>query len=221
MVFKSGLSGYASMFMPIIAAFPFIIPFCSERTSGLMRFTITRTGKYRYYFSKFFTAFLCGGFAVMLGLLIYGLAVRIIFIPLNEYEISAGDMDWIFTNGKSELYMVCQIFLSAFLYGAVSAMPAFFLSSICKNPYLITCIPFMIAYMQQTAVQKFISNAIVAEKYDIANRLNDFFPNSILNLPYYTTWHDVKYIVIFNVIIIFAAFIGFIILMNLRQDKGA
>ena len=52
-VFQNGLGGYITMFLPIIVAFPFMVSFCAERNSGLMRFTISRTGCLRYYLSKF------------------------------------------------------------------------------------------------------------------------------------------------------------------------
>ena len=62
-LFQNGLSGYISMFLPIIVAFPFMVSFCAERNNGLMRFTITRAGKLRYYLSKFTASLLGGGLA--------------------------------------------------------------------------------------------------------------------------------------------------------------
>ena len=49
LIFAKGMSGYMAMFLPIIAAFPFMTAFCAERNGGSMRFTITRTGGLRYY----------------------------------------------------------------------------------------------------------------------------------------------------------------------------
>ena len=43
LIFAKGMSGYMAMFLPIIAAFPFMTAFCAERNGGSMRFTITRT----------------------------------------------------------------------------------------------------------------------------------------------------------------------------------
>ncbi len=71
LVFRNGLSGYITMFLPIVVAFPFMVSFCAERNNGLMRFTISRTGKLRYYLSKFISALISGGFAVMLGIAVF------------------------------------------------------------------------------------------------------------------------------------------------------
>ena len=60
-LFRIGLSGYITMFIPIIVAFPFMVSFCAERNNGLMRFTISRSGNIRYYLSKFSASFLLGG----------------------------------------------------------------------------------------------------------------------------------------------------------------
>ena len=52
LVFRNGLSGYITMFLPIVVAFPFMVSFCAERNNGLMRFTISRTGKLNIIFQN-------------------------------------------------------------------------------------------------------------------------------------------------------------------------
>lgn len=221
MIFAKGMSGYMAMFLPIIAAFPFMISFCTERNSGLMRFNLIRTGAMKYYISKFFSAFLCGGSSVFLGFIIYGIIVRIIFPPLSGYQLSAEDMSFVLMNNKSELIGVLRYMLSSFLYGGISTMPGFFISSFCKNPYLVTCVPFMVTYMWQITIQKLIANSMINENYDAANILDDFYPNSIMNLSYYTTLNEIKYILLFNAAIIVFSVTGFVIIMNMRSDRGA
>lgn len=132
LIFAKGMSGYMAMFLPIIAAFPFMTAFCAERNGGSMRFNITRTGGLRYYLSKFCSAFLCGGSAVLFGYIIFGVIVRIIFPSLSQYELSADDLSFVLVNNKDELTGVLRYMLSAFLYGAISTMPALFISSFCK-----------------------------------------------------------------------------------------
>ena len=220
LIFAKGMSGYMAMFLPIIAAFPFMTAFCAERNGGSMRFNITRTGSLRYYLSKFCSAFLCGGSAVLFGYIIFGVIVRIIFPPLSQYELSADDLSFVLVNNKNERIGVLRYMLSAFLYGAISTMPALFISSFCKNPYLITCVPFMVTYMWQITVQKLIANSMMKEDFDRASILENFYPNSIMNLSYYTAFADTKYILFFNFGIILFSVIGFIVIMNMRLDKG-
>lgn len=130
LVFRNGLSGYITMFLPIVVAFPFMVSFCAERNNGLMRFTISRTGKLRYYLSKFISALISGGFAVMLGIAVYGIACAVLFQPLSEFDVSADQLQYIMqdSTGKTIIKMLAV----AFAYGAVSTLPAFFLSSFCK-----------------------------------------------------------------------------------------
>ena len=71
---RSGMNGYITLFLPIIVAFPFMVAFCTERNNGNIRFVIARTGKMRYYFSKFISCFLCGGIAVLIGISMFMIA---------------------------------------------------------------------------------------------------------------------------------------------------
>ena len=50
--------------------------------------------------------------------------------------------------------------------------------------------------------------------------MENFYPNSIMNLSYYTAFADTKYILFFNFGIILFSVIGFIVIMNMRLDKG-
>lgn len=51
-----------------------------------MRFEIFRSSKLCYNLSKFITACLCGGFAVMLGFGLFTLADYALFPNINEYS---------------------------------------------------------------------------------------------------------------------------------------
>ncbi|MGN0633341.1 MAG: hypothetical protein ACI4JW_05680, partial [Oscillospiraceae bacterium] len=117
---------------------------------------------------------------------------------------------------------IVKIFLSSFLYGAVSTLPAFFLSSFCKNPYLITCIPFMLEYVWNTGISKAITRGIENGDREIYDKLRPFAPDSITVISYCTGFTDeVKKSLAFNISYVLALFIGFVIIMNCRTDKGA
>ena len=68
--------------------------------------------------------------------------------------------------------------------------------------------------------QKLIANSMMKEDFDRASILENFYPNSIMNLSYYTAFADTKYILFFNFGIILFSVIGFIVIMNMRLDKG-
>ena len=220
LIFAKGMSGYMAMFLPIIAAFPFMTAFCAERNGGSMRFNITRTGSLRYYLSKFCSAFLCGGSAVLFGYIIFGVIVRIIFPPLSQYELSADDLSFVLVNNKNELTGVLRYMLSAFLYGAISTMPALFISSFCKNSYLITCVPFMLNYVLTTMLNRIIDANLFNDNFDF-DRANAFYPSSVTNFLYIQSFdRSAKWITAVNCSGAIVTLLGFIIVMNLRKDKG-
>lgn len=224
-LFSSGLSGYISMFIPIIVAFPFMVSFCAERNNGLMRFTITRAGKMRYYLSKFTASLLGGGLAVAFGMILFGIVVRVVFPSIFSYGLDPEYLQWTVPDG--EMAIVWRVLFSSFIYGAFSTLPAFFLSSFCRNPYIITCLPFMLVYVWQTAISKMITKIFefrtdFDEHY--MDRLTAFAPDSsryLASVDFGELTYLHKCVLIFNGAY-FAVFLaGFIIIMNLRTDQGA
>lgn len=218
-IFRKAMSGYITMFLPIIVAFPFMVSFCAERNNGLMRFTITRIGKYEYYFSKFFASFISGGLAVLIGTIIFGLISVIIFPGLSSYNLSPDELEGLLPEGIT--VTVIKTLASAFFYGAVSTLPAFLLSSFCKNPYLITCIPFLLTYIWNTTLEKLISKGLEIGDYEVYDKLSPFYPNAIANLCYSSEFDlAAKKTILFNIIYAAVMLTGFIFLMNKRKDKG-
>ena len=217
-VFQNGLGGYISMFLPIIVAFPFMVSFCAERNSGLMRFTISRTGCLRYYLSKFFAVMIGGGLAAILGYAIYGAVVYGFFPNVNSYEL---DEFYYEMHPDSQTAEVLKMLLSAFIYGAVTTLPAFLISSFSRNPYLITCVPFLMVYIWNTAINKLVLKAWETEDYEFSEKLFDFQPDSARRLVYITEWNDsAQRIVIFNSVLVVGVIVLFSVIMNLRKDKG-
>lgn len=217
-VFQNGLGGYITMFLPIIVAFPFMVSFCAERNSGLMRFTISRTGCLRYYLSKFLSVLIGGGLAAMLGYVIYGLVIYGFFPNVNSYEL---DEFYYEMHPDSQTVEVLKMLLSAFIYGAVTTLPAFLISSFSRNPYLITCVPFLMVYIWNTAINKLVLKAWETEDYELSEKLFDFQPDSARRLVYITEWNDsAQRIVLFNSVLVVSVIVLFSLIMNLRKDRG-
>lgn len=220
-LFRSGLAGYVSMFIPIIVAFPFMVSFCAERNSGLMRFTVSRTGKYRYYLSKFFASFISGGLAVLLGMILFGMIVWIAFPSYTSYDMDPDMLEFIVGDGL--LSTVSRHLLASFLYGAFSTLPAFFISSFCKNPYIITCLPFMLTYVWSTAINKLSASAFENMDFEFYDKIDPFRPDSVQRLAY-IRFSDITPLqlntLIFNSVYLTLLLAGFVIIMNMRTDKG-
>ena len=218
-VFQRCLTGYITMFIPIIVAFPFMVTFCAERNSGLMRFAITRTGKTKYCRSKFFACCFSAGLAVMLGVCLYGIIVKLSFPDISSYDIDPESMKMYFPKGFAE--PILRTLAAAFLYGAISVMPAFFISSFCKNPYLITCVPFLLIYLWQTAVDKVYISFIAANRWEELNKLTPYYPNSVVSGVMYGYTGDIKRnFIVFNSMYVLVLLVAFIVVMNTRKDKG-
>ena len=62
-----GAGSWLSMFIPIISAFAYIPLVCDESESKSIRNAVFRSSKLKFYLSRFITAVLSGGFAVMIG----------------------------------------------------------------------------------------------------------------------------------------------------------
>lgn len=217
-VFQKALSGYITMFIPIIVAFPFMTTFCAERNSGLIRFTITRTGKTTYCLSKFISCFISAGSAVMLGVCLFGIFVIFFFPNISSYSISQEELEIFYPDDT--FIAVFKMLAASFLYGAISCIPAFFLSSFCKNPYLITCIPFLVTYIWNTALDKLRLSLLNAQQWEKVNKLYSFYPNSITSVVLSEFDEGAKTTVIFNCAYLSVLLVLFIIIMNMRKDSG-
>ena len=214
---RLGMSGYLTLFLPIIVAFPFMVAFCTERNNGNIRFVIARTGKMRYYFSKFVSCFLSGGLAVLIGLVMFMAAMHILFPPMSSYNIDAEAFGAV--EQQSEFVLNFRYLFSNFLNGAIATMPAFFLSSFCKNPYIITCIPFMFTYVWETVISKLTSSALEEMDSGALEFITPFYPSSAQNMFDQRSTVAVTSIA-FNTAFVLVFLAGFVVVMSRTRDKG-
>lgn len=214
MIIRMALTGYSSMVLPVTASFPFVISFIAERTSGNMLYTITRTGRWKYYISKFVSAILGGGFCTALGVIIFGVFAFILFPNSTSPE----QIEWVFPNGI--VIGIMKKLLSAFIYGMTSALPAFFLCAFCKNPYIILCFPFMLKFISEAVLGKIQTNAWLSENEKTVDFIALLFPNAASQLA--DMQIDNRFWETLIVTIIFAAicFAGFTVIMEKRTDRG-
>ena len=121
--------------------------------------------------------------------------------------------------GQSEFVLNFRYLFSNFLNGAIATMPAFFLSSFCKNPYIITCIPFMFTYVWETLMSKLMNNAIEKMDMDAIERMTPFYPSTAQNMFDDRTSVAVTSVV-FNTSFVLVFLVGFIVIMSRTRDKG-
>ncbi len=212
-VYKSALGGYSAMFLPILASFPFVFSQSAERNSGNIRFSIFRKSRLKYYCSKFVCAALSGGICVMLGAALFGIFSFFAFPGLECYSPSLAER----YAPDGVLAEIPRKLLSSLIYGAVNAIPAFFLSSFCRNRYMILCVPFLLRFMLDTAIKKILTSSKDGEVFQ---RVFPFKSDASAQIPYLeagpTLYSTIAVVVVFSALML----LGYIIIMEQRTDKG-
>ena len=193
-IIGKSLSGYSAMALPVTAAFPFVFAFVSERNSGNMRFVISRTGRLKYYFSKF----------------------AFILFPSGQNPDTIAE----FLPYGALLFIVKKS-LSALVYGAASVLPAFFLCSFCTNPYIILCVPFLLKFMLETLISEIQKNAISSGNISIYEKIIPFEPTSLNHIFEMPTDKTFFITIAVNVVFAAAIFAGYAVIMEKRADRGS
>ena len=226
-VIKSAASGWLTMFIPIISAFAYIPFVCDKYEAKSVRFEIFRTGKKGYNLSRFITACFCGGITVTIGYAIFSVIAVIMFPSISDYDIYQQDiflemMSYSFPELKSGFALpILKTLGSIFIYGAVSAVPAITLTAVIRNKYLVMCIPFFLKYaIGQTSVK--LQSQAVADYEHIDNRMLRWSgvmnPDSLAYLP--QIGEQKKSVLIYNGVMVMAAFAIYLIIQSRRTDSG-
>lgn len=156
-----GIDSYMDMFLPIIAASPFVVLICNEKKNSNIRFEIYRVGKEKYVIEKYLSAMMVGGLVTVIG---YAMFCFIIFITFQGRvsEVFNYKKEFIFNNdviaehmyhliGISGIYLLK--FIKMFFYGAVVVIPAFCMTMVTKNKYLVLSVPFIMDYFLQILIE--------------------------------------------------------------------
>lgn len=198
-ILQNSVNPYVTLFLPVLSSVPFVTAFCAERSSRNIRFTVTRIGKYRYCIAKFISALLSGGTAVLLGFAVYGLLICA-FFPNPEQMLSA----------------YIRFLIGMGIYGAVSVLPAFLLSSFTANQYIICCFPFIFMNFYFTAVAKIQSMLLASDRFDLLMIIEFLYPNVLKD----TLFHVNAGALVYHAVLTIAVFMGFSWVMNRRLDYG-
>ena len=221
-----GAGSWLSMFIPIISAFAYIPLVCDESESKSIRNAVFRSSKLKFYLSRFITAVLSGGFAVMIGYMVFCGMVFILFPGIGEFPAETREF---YIQYLSDVYpstadfgigsaLVIK-FAEIFVYGAIAAIPAILLTAVSKNKYVVLCIPFFIKYaLTQTSVK------LIAQAYSngegVGGKLTDI--SNVINLDYVLQIYEMKgYKLIAVYIIVAISTLALYLFIQLRRfDSG-
>ncbi len=221
-VFGKGLSGYITMFIPIVTAFPTMVAFGASQNSGYARFEISRYESVRYWVCRFVSATICAGICVTFGILLYAIALLPFFPQINDDMFSTG-MDAALKGVlfKPWYAIVANMIFTSFVYGCVSVIPALLLSSFCRNPYIITCIPFVLSYSWGNIINKWIVAAYTDLNERLAENLSLLLPDASrqIYLPDGISSNEL-HIIMLQTAVIFTGLLIYIVIMRKKADCG-
>jgi len=221
-----GAGSWLSMFIPIISAFAYIPLVCDESESKSIRNAVFRSSKLKFYLSRFITAVLSGGFAVMIGYMVFCGMVFILFPGIGEFPAETREF---YIQYLSDVYsstadlgigsaLVIK-FAEIFVYGAIAAIPSILLTAVSKNKYVVLCIPFFIKYaLTQTSIK------LIAQAYSngegVGGKLTDI--SNVINLDYVLQIYEMKgYKLIAVYIIVAISTLALYLFIQLRRfDSG-
>jgi hypothetical protein len=225
-VIVTGGGWWVAMFIPIIAAFPFIPIFSDERDSRFGRNVIFKSGKFGYNTGNFLSSFFGSGLAIVLGYSLFLLVTSFIFPHLSDYPVEMREMIEFMQTGNvayDKFGVTGLIFaeiLEIFLYSAMWSLPAFLLCSLIRNKYLIMCIPFFIKYSVDGIFDKML-NTLYTDldnvNIKVVEIVSMFNPNGVMYL-----FQDLNrlQVVLFMGGFFIASFVLFNVFMNRRLDLG-
>lgn len=213
LVFEKGLNEYLLMFMPVLSACSFVLNFNSEFESTYYRYEICRTRKKYLIFSKFFSGLLNGGLVALAGMLLFGLISFIIFPDFNSFQLEPELRQLLIS--ENAIVIVLKMLAGAFLYGMFSASLSIILSVLIRNIYVVLCLPFMITYMYNIALNKLMLSESVLYNQERLKNLQFLYPHSII---YIFNNPSIINSLWLNITFVFIAFGIFFMILNRKAD---
>ncbi len=231
-IFKTGGTGeWLVMFLPIVVGFSFVKRFCDGRDSRFIRFETVRLSKTGYAAGTLISAVLLGGLAVTVGYALYGIYTAAVFPDLAYYpDLAQSYLDGAVSElvppfdglysviGMPALYIAKLA--GMFLYGAAAALPAAVCASLMRNQYLIICLPFFANYLMTVICQRLWGLAFASDDspYWISDVASVIYPSALADI--FTYKSIALPTAAYSAVLIAAAFVLFITVMNRRFDKG-
>lgn len=189
---------YLTLFLPVLSSIPFVTLFCAERIGGNLRFIILRTGKTVYCLSKFLSALISGAVTVSFGFIMYSAVILCVF------------------GRDCSIAELIKIYIGIAVYGAVSVLPAFFLSAFIKNKYMICCFPFIFMHFYYTAIAKLQDYFNAHDNWEAIIKISFLYTSNIKEIFFS---HDTTAVIFYSALTVIS-FLGFYLIMNRRLDYG-
>jgi len=175
---------------PILIAIPYGWSYCLEKQKGYIRNVVLRSGKPRYYFSKYVAMFVSGGLAMVIPLLL-NFIITAMFVPAVYPDPSYITGYGIFTASILSKAFYTNPFLYVFLYllvdfvfcGLITCL-CFALATFIKNRVVVVLMPFFILL----AFRYICTSFIYVSSTTVYKELSPMFFLHPVPPAYNTTW---------------------------------
>lgn len=144
-----GSADYFFLF-PLLISIPYGWSYCAERRSGYVKNVVIRSGRTRYYLSKYMALFLSGGLAMVIPLL-FNFLLTAMFVPAvtpdpsyaTAYGMGASSFLSMFFFSQPFLYVFLYLLMD-FLFGGLIACMCFAVSALIRIRVAVVLLPFFI-----------------------------------------------------------------------------
>lgn len=171
-----------SVILPVIAAFPVIYNFSDEWFGDNYIMTLSRSGYKKYTIGKFLSAFITGFMTAILGLLLFGITVSLIFPSVNEFV----NAEQLYLNGAyaEPAKAIASKVINNSLICGFYAVFAIFLCLIIKDKFFSLSVLMVINYFSMKLEIKFMNSEAFLNNEEI-RWLRIFFPNCQKDMYYF------------------------------------
>lgn len=171
-----------SVILPVIAAFPVIYNFSDEWFGDNYIMTLSRSGYKKYTIGKFLSAFITGFMTAILGLLLFGITVSLIFPSVNEFA----NAEQLYLNGayaEPAKAIAAKVINNSLICGFYAVF-AIFLCLIIKDKFFSLSVLMVINYFSMKLEIKFMNSEAFLNNEEI-RWLRIFFPNCQKDMYYF------------------------------------
>lgn len=171
-----------SVILPVIAAFPVIYNFSDEWFGDNYIMTLSRSGYKKYTIGKILSAFITGFMTAILGLLLFGITVSLIFPSVNEFA----NAEQLYLNVAYEepaKAIAAKVINNSLICGFYAVF-AIFLCLIIKDKFFSLSVLMVINYFSMKLEIKFMNSEAFLNNEEI-RWLRIFFPNCQKEIYYF------------------------------------
>lgn len=171
-----------SVILPVIAAFPVIYNFSDEWFGDNYIMTLSRSGYKKYTIGKFLSAFITGFMTSILGLLLFGITVSLIFPSVNEFA----NAEQLYLNGayaEPAKAIAAKVINNSLICGFYAVF-AIFLCLIIKDKFFSLSVLMVINYFSMKLEIKFMNSEAFLNNEE-TRWLRIFFPNCQKDMYYF------------------------------------